>query len=222
MTAVLRELSCNTVGARNWPGASLCGSALLSSLFTLKNAACVCSGDNSSLQALPAASRHIRCSSSFPFPQDAPNLLPPSPALPDLQLSPFSMQRLSHKLPGLISAWLQRASSLLCVSQCDWELFSSQLPPYSKWAVRDPYPSASSISNLSLPKFPFKFSGSTNPCPKGGFSLPLFCRCANQHSRSDGRYPSNGKNYISPYICVCVCTRVCTGVCTGKGLCVRT
>lgn len=39
----------------------MCGSALLSSLFTLRNAACVCSSDHdSSLQALPAASRHIR------------------------------------------------------------------------------------------------------------------------------------------------------------------
>lgn len=100
--AVLRELSCNTVGARDWPGASLHGSALLSSLFMLKNAACACSGDNSSLRALPAGYRHIRCSSSFPFPQDAPNLLLPSPTLPDQELTPCSV--LSHKLPVLISA----------------------------------------------------------------------------------------------------------------------
>ena len=180
MGAVLRELGCNIVDARDWPGASLCGSALLSSLFILKNAAHVCSGDhNSNLQALPAASRHIRCLSSFPFPQDAPNLPLPSPTLPDLQLSPFSMQRVSHKLPGLISAWLQRASSLLCVSQCDRELFSSQLPPYSNWEAKGQYPPASSISNLSLPRFPFKFSGSTNLCPRGGFSLLLSCCCAN-------------------------------------------
>lgn len=185
MGAVLWELSFNTVGARDWLGASLCGSALLRSLFTLKNAACVCSGDNSSLQALPAASRHIRCSSSFPFPQHDPNLLLPSPILPYLQLSPFCMQRLSHT-SGLISASLQRASPLLCVSQCDWELFSFQLPPYSNWEVRDQYPPASSVSNLSLPRFPFRLLGSTNPCPKGGFSLLLSCCCANQHSCSNG------------------------------------
>lgn len=146
----------------------------------------VCSGDDSSLQALPDASRHIRRSSSFPFPQDAPNLPLPSPTLPDLQLSPFSMQTLSHKLPILISAWLQRASILLHVSQCDWELFSSHLPPYFNWEVRNQYSSASSVSNFSLPRFPFKFSGSTKLCPEGGFSPLLSCCCANQHSCSDG------------------------------------
>lgn len=147
----------------------------------------VCSGDHdSSLRALPAISRHVRCSSSFPFTQDAPDFPLPSSTLLDLQMSPSSMQMLSHKLPGLMSAWFRRASSLLCISRCDWELFSSQLPPYSSWEVKDQYRPPSSISNLSLPRFSFKFLGSTNLCPRGGFSLLLSCCCANQHSFSDG------------------------------------
>lgn len=101
--------------------------------------------------------------------------------LPDLQLSPFSMQRFSHKLPGLISP-----PSSLCVSWCDWDPFSSWLPPYSNWEVKDQYSPASSISNLSLLRFSFRFLGFTNPCPKGGISLLLSCCCANQHSCSDG------------------------------------
>lgn len=192
-----------TLGAGGWPGASLCGNAPLSSLFTPKSAASGCSGDNSGLRALPDAHRHLRCSSSFPFPK----MLPASCSLRDSARPTVVPLLHAEAQSQLARTNFCLASKGIIIAACslrDWELFSFQLPSYSNWKFRDQYPPASSISNLSLPRFPFKFSGSTNLCPSGGFSLLLSCCCANQHSCSDGRYPSNGRT-VFIFVCVYLC-----------------
>lgn len=53
------------------------------------------------------------------------------------------------------------------------------LPASSTLEIGDQYPSAFFITDLSIPKLPLVLPGSTNPHPKGGFSLLLSCCCAN-------------------------------------------
>lgn len=109
---------------------------------------------------LPAAA--TRAAASMPYVL-VPDTVPPftrmlttshSLPLPRWTCSrPFSLCSPSHKSPGLISAWLRKASAFLWVPRCKWELFSSQLPSSFSLEIRDRYPSASFISDLSLPRF---------------------------------------------------------------------
>lgn len=141
---------------------------------------------------------------------------PPAPfaTLPDLQLSPFSMQKLSHNLPGRISAWLQRASSLLCVPCVTGSCFPFSCP-------RTPTRSLGTNILLLPPSQIFHFPGFLSNSQAPQICVPaedfLFCfPVAVPTSIAAVMADTPAMEELCLYLCVCTC--VCTDMCTGKGL----
>lgn len=150
----------------------------------------------------------------LPFLQDAPSLLLPSLALPDLQLSPFSMQKLTYNFPGCISARLQRASPLLCVPRVTGSCFPFSCPRT---------PTGSFRTNILLlpPSQIFHFPGFLSDSQGPEICVPvedfLFCfPVAVPTTIAAVMADTPAMEELCLHLCVCTC--VCTDMCAGKGL----
>lgn len=211
--AMLWQLSCNSTGAGDWLRASLCGSALLSSLFMLTNAARTCSRDNSSLQALPAASRHIR--SYPPFPK----------MLPTCQSPPLLYQTYSCLLYAKAQSQIARINfcltskgTIITVCFLVWLgavflLITSLLKLGGQGQI------SSCFLHLSLPRFSHSL-GPQIHVPKEDFlfCFPVAVPTSIAIVMADA--PVMEKLCFSLYLCVCACLLVFAQMCALGRVCV--